>query len=524
MSDGDMVSGNTGTAPSDTGAAGAAVLARSVSVPEAAGIVREIEDEDLARLPGPRRHLDLLEADLRSGRSCVWYFPDPAVESGRADFFVRELTHRLEAVVPVPGVVSLADRDAGPASAEAQRTWIPGPRGPLAGTDVDWNADAPDDPYSKLLRGLAAPVGTTLPDAVATTVPASTLTLEERLAKELGISRDPVGSLVDQAAVGHAPPTIVVRCWNETSPEEAARLLRVAQATFHEAGLPDRARPRLLFAARAADLPRAVLGDRSRSSIHWWWKVWTRLDTEVLMVWRSHPGTEDAASALLRRVTDAVVAEVCGPDIDRVLTLRDAWGGGDLDSLRAALAKLLSRENPAEGESVPSGRMSTAHAWAPDAEIHDAWARGSVDSWDGHIRPTQAHRLLDSGSHELRVLVCHAQNRVLLPLLEEARTSLIRLVPSLLRTEHFTLRDFCEKARSLHRGNRTAGGDNVPDLHELEIGGLSSATYMLNLTTAQRHRLRALHAARNTLSHRTPLEHDDLVVLAKVLTTDWTVG
>lgn len=88
----------------------------------------------------------------------------------------------------------------------------------------------------------------------------------------------------------------------------------------------------------------------------------------------------------------------------------------------------------------------------------------------------------------------------------------------------FTLRDFCEKACSQHRGNRNGEGDGVPDLHELEIGGLSAAAYMLNLTTSQRHRLRALHTARNTLSHRTPLEHDDLLVLAKVLTTDWTVG
>ncbi|MEV7521732.1 hypothetical protein [Streptomyces sp. NPDC091371] len=518
------MSEDTGADSPNTGAGGASVSATSVPVPGAAGTGRGIEDEDLARLPGPRRHLDLLEADLRSGRSCVWYFPDPVVESGRADFFVRELAHRLEAVVPVPGLVSLADRDAGLASTPARRALIPDPRGPLVDTDVAWDTGVPDDPYSNLLSELVAPVGAALPDDVAPAVPTSALTLEERLAKELGISSHPAEALADQAAAGHAPPTIVVRCWNETSPEEAARLLRVAQATFHEAGLHGRARPRFLFAARAGDLPRAVLGDHGRSSVHWWWKVWTRLDTEVLMVWRSHAGAEDAARALLRRVTNAVVAEVCGPDIDRALALRDAWGGGDLDSLRTALARLFSGEDPAEGESAPGGRMSTAHAWAPDAEIHDAWARGSVDSWDGRIRPTQARCLLDSGSHELRVLVCHAQNQVLLPLVEEARTALIRVVPGLLRTEHFTLRDFCEKARSQHRGNRNGEGDGVPDLHELEIGGLSAAAYMLNLTTAQRQRLRVLHTARNTLSHRTPLDHNDLLVLTKVLTTDWTVG
>ncbi|MFE0389076.1 hypothetical protein ACFW1F_34160 [Streptomyces bungoensis] len=463
----------------------------------------------------------MLEADLRAGRSCVWYFPDPVVESGRADFFVRELTHRLEAVVPVPGVVSRVDRHAGPVSLPAQRAPIDEPDESWADADHRQDTDLPDDPYSSLLNRLVVPGGSIRPGLTpAATVPAATL--EERLVKELGVTGDPVETLAEQAAAGRTPHVIVVRCWNETSPEGAAQLLRVAQATFHEAGLPGHARPRFLLTARAADLPRTTLGSQGRSAVHWWWKVWTRLDTEVLMAWHCRSGVTDAADALLRRVTDAVVAEVCGPDIDRALALRDTWDGGDLGSLRRALSRLLPEPAANSAEPEPPRRLSTAHASAPDAEIHGAWARGAVDSWDGRIHSAHGHSLLDADSPELRVLVCHAQNRVLLPLIEEARTTLIHLVPEVLRTQHFTLRDFCEKARSQYW--RSTDEATVPPLEEVEIGGLSYAAYMLALTTAQRHRLRALHTARNTLSHRTPLDYGELVALAGVLTTDWTAG
>ncbi|MFD3730340.1 hypothetical protein [Streptomyces sp. NPDC058632] len=505
----------------NSGAAESAAPGSSAPEPVAAGTDRQVMDEDLARLPGPRRHLDVLEADLRAGRSCVWYFPDPVVGSGRADFFVRELTHRLEAVVPVPGLVSLADRYAGPASLPAQRAPIAEPHEPWADTGYGWDTDLSDDPYSSLLSRLAAPSGT-IRTSVAPAAPVPTTTLEERLAKELGVTGDPVEALAEQASVGQAPHVVVVRCWDETFPEEAARLLRVAQATFHEAGLPGYAWPRLLLTARADDLPRTMLSSQGRAAVHWWWKVWTRLDTEVLMAWHSRSGTADAAGALFRRVTDAVVAEVCGPDIDRALALRDAWDSGGLGTLRRLLGQVLPEHPIGPAESVPPRRLSTAHASTPGAEIHDAWARGAVDSWDGRIHSVHGHSLLDSNAQELRVLVCHAQNRVLLPLIEEARTALIRLVPGMLRKQRFTLRDFCEKARSQHW--RNAEDAAVPDLEELELGGLSHAAYMLALTTAQRHRLRTLHTARNTLSHRTPLDHDELVVLTGVLTTDWTAG
>lgn len=486
------------------------------------GAGRRILDEDLARLPGPRRHLGVLEADLRAGRSCVWYFPDPVVEMGRADFFVRELTHRLEAVIPVPGVVSRADRHTGAPSLPAQRTPVAASHDPWADTDQEaWGTDLSDDPYGSLLSGLIAPGGGVRP-GLAPAAAAQAATLEDRLAKELGVMGDPVESLAEQAAAGQAPHVIVVRCWDEASPEEASRLLRVAQATFHEAGVPGHQRPRFLLTARAADLPRATLGSQGRAAVHWWWRVWTRLDTEVLMAWNSRSGTADAAAMLSRRVTDAVVAEVCGPDIDRALALRDAWDGGDLDTLRSALGRVLPGRTADPADPVLPRRLSTAHASTPDAEIHGAWARGAVDSWDGRIHATRGSSLLDPGSQELRVLVCHAQNRVLLPLIEEARSALLHLVPGLLRTQRFTLREFCEKARSQHLRNTPDGA--VPDLEELELGGLSHAAYMLALTTAQRHRLRTLHTARNILSHRTPLDHGELVTLTQVLTTDWTVG
>ncbi|MFI8348473.1 hypothetical protein [Streptomyces sp. NPDC085596] len=509
-----------GAESSVSSGSGAQVPKARVPAPEGGGATWQMDDEGLARLPGPRRHLDLLEADLLSGRSCVWYFPDPFVDSGRADFFVDELAHRIDGVISVPGAVSLSDRATGP-SPVVRVPFTESRASPDATNRANRAEEAGlrDDPYGDLLSGLVVASGAELPKA-SPSAPISASTLQDRLAKELGVTGDPVAALAEQAAAGLAPHTVFVRCWNETSHEEAARVLRVAVATFHEAGLSGHTRPRFLFAARAGDLPRHVLGDRSRSSVHWWWKVWTRLDTEVLMAWQSGGRTSNPAGALLQRVTDAVVAEVCGPDIDRALVLRDVWRGGDLDSLRSALAGLLPDEQPTAAEYEPSVRMSAAHASAPDAELHDAWAGGSVESWEGRIRLVHGRRLPDSRSHDLRILVCHAQNRVLLPLIEEARTALIHLVPELLRKGTHSLQDFCAEARSQY--NTNGGTTALPDLHELEIGGLVAAAHMLNLTSTQHHRLRSLRNARNTLSHRSPLGHEDLVALTKVLTTDWT--
>ncbi|MFI1564127.1 hypothetical protein ACH4ZX_13900 [Streptomyces sp. NPDC020490] len=397
-----------------------------------------------------------------------------------------------------------------------------------------------DDPYGALLNPLAAATANT-PAArgQGTSVPQDTATpvsLVDRLAKELGVGGSPLGELlrrarryrggshaddlddVDDGSAPDSPPTVVVRGWEEHSAEEMGQLLRTAHATFRESGLSAERRPRFLFAARVRDLPSTALGvglSHNHVTMHWWWRVWTRLDSEVLLAWRPRPSVT-AAQALLDRVTDAVVAEVCGPDVDRALVLREVWQGGDVASLRRALAATL----PDQEDDVDRNwlrRMSTAHASSPSAEILDAWATGTVDSWDGHIRPVFAHRLLDQRSNELRILVCHAQNRVLLPLLEEARTSLIELVPALLRRE-IELDYFREQARSAYR---VRNGHPAAPLAELEIGDLARAARLLVLSTDQQARLRTLSKARNHLSHLQPLPQDLLVAVTEALTTDW---
>ncbi|MFD8295892.1 hypothetical protein ACFV13_06635 [Streptomyces bauhiniae] len=323
---------------------------------------------------------------------------------------------------------------------------------------------------------------------------------------------------MDDGSGPDSPPTVVVRGWEEHSAEEMGQLLRTAHATFREAGLSAERRPRFLFATRIKDLPSTVFGvglGHNYVTTHWWWRVWTRLDSEVLLAWRPRPSAT-AAQALLDRVTDAVVAEVCGPDVDRALALCKIWNGGDVESLRRALAATLPDRDNDVNQSW-TRRMSTAHAGIPSAEILDAWATGSVDSWDGHVRPVLAHRLLDPESNELRILVCHAQNRVLLPLIEEARISLIELVPDLLRKE-IELDYFREQAKSDYRArNRLPAAP----LAELEIGDLARAARLLVLSTDRQDRLKTLSRARNHLSHLQPLSQEKLVAVTEALTTDW---
>ncbi|MEU2549404.1 hypothetical protein ABZ618_28925 [Streptomyces roseolus] len=495
---------------------------------------------DLARLPGPRRHLDRVERDLRAGLDCVWYFPDTVVESGRAEFFLRELLNRLEGAVPVPGVVAPSAGEAdgpGPGAVvlPSQRAseGEPAPSHVLFDPwhEEDDGFDA-DDPYGALLGSWAAPPAGTGTGPLAAAEPpgaASPVSLVDRLAKELGAVGDPWEELLRRArretgggGIGDdahgSPPTVVVRAWEETSAEEMGQLLRTAHATFREAGLPAGRRPRFLFAARVEDLPARALGmglSPHQVTLHWWWRVWTRLDSEVLLAWRPRPPAT-AAQALYDRVTDSVVAEVCGPDVDRALVLREVWKGGDVESLRRALSAALPGGGSRASRSWPR-RMSTAHASRPSAEILDDWASGVVDSWDGHVRPVVAHRLLDPDSPELRVLVCHAQNRVLLPLIEEARTSLTELVPGLLR-KGIGLDYFREQAKSEHR---VRNGLPAAPLAELEIGDLARVAGYLVLPTDQRDRLRRLSKTRNHLSHLQPLGQEQLIAVTEALTTDW---
>ncbi|MFD7711809.1 hypothetical protein [Streptomyces sp. NPDC059786] len=472
------------------------------------------------------------------------------VESGRADFFLRELMSRLEESVPVPGSIASAQGSARAAGAgtpafPAQRSVDVTSDGiPVRDSFDPWHEEDDgfdaDDPYGALLGSVAAATASTSvspgPGALAPQGTDAPVSLVDRLAKELGVTGAPLSELLrrarrcrgasqaddldetDDGSAPDSPPTVVVRGWEEHSTEEMGQLLRTAHATFREAGLSAERRPRFLFAARVQDLPSTVIGvglSHNHVTMHWWWRVWTRLDSEVLLAWRPRPSAT-AAQTLLDRVTDAVVAEVCGPDVDRALVLRERWKGGAVESLRRALAVALPHQE-GDGDQTWSRRMSTAHASAPSADILDAWAAGNIDSWDGHVRPVLAHRLLDPGSNELRILVCHAQNRVLLPLIEESRTSLSELVPDLLR-KGIELDHFREQAKSDYRVR-----NNLPaaPLAELEIGDLARAARLLVLSTDQQTRLKTLSKARNHLSHLQPLSQEKLVAVTEALTTDW---
>ncbi|MGX4689333.1 hypothetical protein [Streptomyces sp. JNUCC 63] len=110
-----------------------------------------------------------------------------------------------------------------------------------------------------------------------------------------------------------------------------------------------------------------------------------------------------------------------------------------------------------------------------------------------------------------------AWHRVLLPLVDEARTAFIDLVPGLLRKE-ISLDYFREQARSQYQVKKQLP---AAPLVELEVADLQRASRLLTLTTEQQRRLDILCDARNFLSHLQPLAHRQLMAVAHALISDW---
>ncbi|MFE7191910.1 hypothetical protein [Kitasatospora sp. NPDC057541] len=70
----------------------------------------------------------------------------------------------------------------------------------------------------------------------------------------------------------------------------------------------------------------------------------------------------------------------------------------------------------AQGRGTPAA----AYAPLPESGLREAWSAGLVDSWEGQIRHGLGPGARGSGGAELDKLVWQAQNRVLLPLIDDA--------------------------------------------------------------------------------------------------------
>lgn len=458
-----------------------------------------------AALPGVRLWLRRLLDDLRRGRSCLCLLPDVhfTPRDAPAEALLGELLHELGDFLLVPP----AERD--------HVTRVPPPR---VSHGAPWAGTGPLLDYDDGLSDFGPHVAPTarIPAArEAVRPPASSVAeLLERLAKELhshADGRSPadeadnvLARLTGDPAVPGDGRVIVVRAWRETVPAAATDVLRRLAAAAKEAGLPPARRPRMLVVAAPSGLP-AELPDqiaREDAAVHWWWGAHGRLDTAtVVSVARPRPLGPAAHHRLLDAVAQATVVEVCGPFIDVAEKLAACW-----DGVPETLLEQVRHAAGAAGASEPAtrGEWSRRSPLQPDASLRPGWNRGVLEAWDGLLRPHPGCEADLECAVATRMWL--AQNRVLLPLLDDAREEFTEVIRrrSRLPPGHLAGQYRPRPAGTAATASDTAAGT----LMGMELGAMWAAhvNSQVRLTRPEADRLRVLWDARNRLAHRTALD------------------
>jgi hypothetical protein len=262
--------------------------------------------------------------------------------------------------------------------------------------------------------------------------------------------------------------------------------------------------------ASTEDLPTGLHDQLAREDIavHWWWGATGRLDTATVVALARPPVNSSLDRHHLQEaVTQATIAEICGPFLDVAAALATRWKDGRLETLSAALHDVIG-VTTTWAEAIPSRQTEGTRnpGRRPNENLLSAWNAVDVDSWDGRLRHHPRQDL--DQEHALAARVWLAQNHVLLPLLDDARerfTATVRLrarVPLPRLAEEYG-------PRRNHDGAPQPPGDLVD---ALELGAMWGAHLdgVIALTTRERHRLRTLRDARNLLAHRTPLDGNQL--------------
>ncbi|MFE6869240.1 hypothetical protein ACFVFS_22105 [Kitasatospora sp. NPDC057692] len=468
----------------------------------------------LATLPGVRLWIRRVAKDLAAGHSCLLLVPAAMPDS--AALLPGILTTQPRWLrVPPPGAPSAPGE--------------PEPDEPEPEPEPLWSAQPPvldiDDSF---LTGIMASVFGA--DPVAAPDPAPRLPLprvapdrvrdvEARL--ESLLPSESTRSVYDRLTSDHADGCVyVLDAADEKDPEALAQLLLRLPASAKAAGLAPDQRPRLLVIATPDDLPPAY-PDRLTGedvAVHWWWGATGRLDTASVTA-VNRPLRARAALTGRHRIEEvlvqATIVEVCGPHLDLAAALARLWDGRP-ESLPAALNGAYAATRvpvPLPGDSPTPVQHSGGLAQQPPAALVLRWNAGAVDSWDGHLRPhpaTASGRTLDK-------LIWLAQNRTLLPLIDDAREALAtRVLPTA------TLP--ADQMLAVYGTDRATPTDTstTERLHSLELGQLATAKSdgRLRFTSAQATTLFTLRNARNCLSHREHLGGATLHRLFEQLSLD----
>ena len=254
------------------------------------------------------------------------------------------------------------------------------------------------------------------------------------------------------------------------------------EALTHEAGSEPTERLCLVVGAGLADVEATHL-DRTPSlhfSVHWWWGVIDRLDTEL---------------SLRRRFG------VLDPLAHAELVERTSW---DISDMARTSAGMRSDFVGAEGNTVDGPcppRMAMNHDRAvgasrktPPVAVRPWWDRGEVDVWDGRYRPSGSGPWADSESKELR---WRAQVQILFPYLEEHRRRIQQ--------------DFLPKARQ-------AGLAIDPD-DAWELGQMfwAARDNQVKVSLQTYEHLKRARNVRNALAHGRPAERRDIEALLEII-------
>lgn len=493
----------------------------------------EQDDTALLGLPGVRRQLAAIEADLTAGLHCLWLLPDALVGTGEAEELYRAALHtspdRLDvsppAVLAVPAPRSPgALEDHSPTAADEEvfqedEVWHDLPALDFdTGFDIGW-ADA-------------APVRTRI-----RTRKHAVPELFERLAEQLDVAPgEVIERLTDRTRRWR--PVIGLRAWCEPDdPGGTAlggtggghrgsgveRLLRALTSAVKEAGLPPEERPRLLVVARLDDLPEALVDELDRdiatTAVHWWWGTLGRLDTAVVV---AAAGGRARGGGLEQRILDDVreetVTELSAFDLSLARRLAAAWDG-TTGHLAQALRSCLDNTLIADAASCPDGPIDAGTRRRPSSVLRRAWARGLVQAWEGRLRRHPAGWYTQGRPGvlppELNVLVGQAQQRVLAPWIEETRAHLARLA----------VRYTSQPLHALVTAYSARPPADVRDRAEsaflqLEVGSLLAAHHDGGITFPEEEvgLLKVLAKVRNILAHRGALHDRTLRTLCDELT------
>ncbi|MEW2132470.1 hypothetical protein [Streptomyces sp. NPDC005435] len=502
----------------------------------------EQDGGSLLGLPGVRRQLHSMAADLAAGLNCLWLLPDHLVDTGHAEELYRAALHsapdrldiRPPEVLPLPAPRTPETGEAVPGASQhdGDRAW-----------DRDaveiWEGDDAWDSLPDLDFDDGFDIGWT----VAAPVPARPRPLEhampelfERLGKELAVSPTEV---IERLAVRGSRwrPVVGLRAWCET--DEAAsgpsgapapgrgsaveRLLRSLTAAVKEAGLSPSERPRLLVVARLRDLPPSLVDELDRdiatTAVHWWWGTVGRLDTALVVAADRPPSSGGTPEhRILKAVREETIAELASFDLALARRLTAEWDG-TTRRLDAVLRRCVDSVPAADARACPEALFGRGTPRRPGSLLRQAWARGVVQSWEGRLRHHPARWYAEGTPGEppeLSVAVGQAQQRVVLPWIEDAREQLARLgLGYATRPLGVLVAEFSARPPA-DLGNRARQA-----FLELEVGSLLAAYHGdgIAFPAEELALLKLLVKVRNILSHREALRDHTLRTLCDELTS-----